>query len=141
MANWAAGHTDRFRAIVTHASLWELDQFQGTTDDTLWMHREFGDPWREGSTYADHNPASGVHNIKTPMLVIHGDLDYRVPISEGIRLWTDLQRRGVDAKFLFFPDENHWILKPGNIRAWYQTVLAFLNHHVNGQPWVRPGLL
>jgi len=141
MANWVAGHTDRFRAIITHASLWELNQFQGTTDDTLWMEREFGDPWQGATSLADNNPESSVQNIKTPMLVIHGDRDYRVPITEGIRLWTDLQRLGLDSKFLFFPDENHWILKPGNVRAWYQTVIAFLDHHVNGRPWVRPELL
>jgi dipeptidyl aminopeptidase/acylaminoacyl peptidase len=75
------------------------------------------------------------------MLVVHGDKDYRVPIGEGLRLWTDLVHRGVDAKFLYFPDENHWVLKPGNAKVWYSTVIAFLDHHVLGEPWARPDLL
>lgn len=75
------------------------------------------------------------------MLVIHGDRDYRVPIGEALRLWTDLRRRGVEAKFLYFPDENHWVLTPGNARIWYETVLAFLAHHVLGEEWKRPDLL
>jgi len=79
--------------------------------------------------------------IRTPMLVIHGELDHRVPISEALRLWTDLWRHGVEAKFLYFPDENHWILKPNNARVWYGTVLAFLDQHVLGRDWVRPELL
>ena len=80
-------------------------------------------------------------DIKTPMLVIHGELDARVPISEALRLWTDLQRHGVDAKFLYFPDENHWILKPQNARVWYETVLAFLDRYVLDAEWQRPALL
>ena len=67
------------------------------------------------------------------MLVIHGAKDFRVPISEGLRLWTDLTRHGVEAKFLYFPDENHWILKPQNASLWYETVLAFLDQYVLGQ--------
>ena len=74
------------------------------------------------------------------MLVIHGELDHRVPISEALRLWTDLPRHGVEAKFLYFPDENHWVLKPQNARLWYETVLAFLDQHVLGRRWVRPAL-
>jgi dipeptidyl aminopeptidase/acylaminoacyl peptidase len=75
------------------------------------------------------------------MLVVHGDRDYRVPIGEGLRLFSDLVRSGVDAKFLYFPDESHWVLKPGNAKVWYQTVFAFLDHHVLGEPWVRPELV
>jgi len=141
MANWTAGHTGRFKAIVTHASLWDLDQFAGTTDDALWMEWEFGDPWVDASRFRENNPSAGAPRIQTPMLVIHGDRDYRVPVTEGIRLWVELRRRGVEAKFLFFPNENHWILNPGNIRAWYQTVQAFLDQHVKGEPWRRPELL
>ena len=84
------------------------------------------------------SPSEHVAAIRTPMLVIHGELDHRVPISEGLRLWTDLARHGVEAKFLYFPDENHWVLKPANARLWYETVLAWLDHHVLGLPWVKP---
>jgi dipeptidyl aminopeptidase/acylaminoacyl peptidase len=75
------------------------------------------------------------------MLVVHGDKDYRVPIGEGLRLWYDLQRHGVESQFLYFPDENHWVLKPGDAKVWYSTVFAFLAHHVLGQAWERPELV
>ncbi|QYC43654.1 Prolyl tripeptidyl peptidase precursor [Nonomuraea coxensis DSM 45129] len=136
MANWLAGHTDRYRAIVTHASLWNLDQFAGTTDAAHYWQREFGAPGSE--RYERLSPHRSLDRITTPMLVIHGDKDYRVPIGEGLRLWWDLRRSDVEAKFLYFPDENHWILKPGNTVAWYETVLAFLAQHVLGQEWKRP---
>ncbi|MBG0818142.1 prolyl oligopeptidase family serine peptidase [Planomonospora sp. ID82291] len=136
MANWVAGHTDRFKAIVTHASLWHLDQFAGTTDASMYWQREFGRPGTE--LYGTLSPHLSLEEITTPMLVIHGDKDYRVPIGEGLRLWWDLQRTGVESKFLYFPDENHWVLKPGNAVVWYETVLAFLAQHVLGQEWRRP---
>ena len=75
------------------------------------------------------------------MLVIHGNKDYRVPVGEALRLWWDLSRHGADAKFLDFPDENHWILSPGHAAVWYETVFAFLAQHVLGEPWRRPALL
>lgn len=141
MANWVAGHTDRFACIVTHASLWDLGQFHGSTDLGVWWEREFGDPYTDPTRYAEHSPAGHVDRIRTPMLVIHGDRDYRVPVGEALKLWTDLSRHGVEAKFLSFPDEHHWILKPANVQLWYETTLAFLDHHVRGRPWRRPDLL
>jgi dipeptidyl aminopeptidase/acylaminoacyl peptidase len=75
------------------------------------------------------------------MLVIHGDKDYRVPIGEGQRLYFDLVRHGVLAKFLYFPTENHWILTPGNSKVWYETIFAFLGEHVLDEAWSRPELL
>ncbi|MEO3812144.1 S9 family peptidase [Sphaerisporangium sp. B11E5] len=136
MANWVAGHTDRFRAIVTHASLWNLDQFAGTTDSAMYWQREFGVPGAQ--RYDELSPHKWLDQIRTPMLVIHGDRDYRVPIGEALRLWWDLRRSSVESKFLYFPDENHWILKPGNVVAWYETVFAFLAQHVLGEDWQRP---
>ncbi|GID29457.1 S9 family peptidase [Paractinoplanes brasiliensis] len=139
MANWVAGHTDRFDAIVTHASLWALDQFGATTDHSFYWARELS-PERQH----ENSPHRFADAITTPMLVIHGDKDYRVPIGEGLRLWWDLVSRskedGVPHKFLYYPDENHWILTPGNAKAWYATVLAFLDHHVRGEDWERPDL-
>ena len=137
MANWIAGHTDRFAAIVSHASLWAMDQMMGTTDAPASFLPEFAD----AAVLAANSPHRHVEKITTPMLVIHGDRDYRVPVGEALRLWWDLQRHGKTAKFLYFPDENHWILSPGNIKAWYETVHAFLAHYVLGEPWQRPGLL
>ncbi|MCD2197147.1 prolyl oligopeptidase family serine peptidase [Actinomycetospora endophytica] len=144
MANWVAGHTDRFRAIVTHASIWHLDGFVGTTDGSYHWVRQWGDPIVDRDRYDEHSPHRWASEITTPMLVIHGDKDYRVPIGEGLRLWYDLQRHGRVgdvSQFLYFPDENHWVLRPGDAKLWYSTVFAFLAHHVLGQDWVRPELV
>jgi dipeptidyl aminopeptidase/acylaminoacyl peptidase len=141
MANWIAGHTDRFKAIVSHASLWMLEQMFGTTDWPMWWRPQFGDPLVNKEMYDHNSPHLHVEKIVTPMLVIHGDKDYRVPISEGLRLWYDLMSHGKEAKFLYFPDENHWVLTPGNATIWYETVFAFLAQHVLGEPWERPALL
>lgn len=139
MANWVAGHTDRFKAVVTHASLWALDNFGLTTDAAYYWLHELTDEMAQANSPHHH-----VDSIVTPMLVIHGDKDYRVPINEGLRLWYELVARSADEngvtphRFLYFPDENHWILTPNNSQAWYATVFAFLDQHVLGQDWTRP---
>ena len=142
MANWVAGHTDRFRAIVTHASLWALDQFGGTTDNSAYWLSIFDE---EG--LAANSPHTALERIVTPLLVIHGDRDYRVPIGESLRLWSELAARFADddgsmvLRFLYFPDENHWVLKPQHAIVWYETVFAFLGQHVLGEQWRRPANL
>jgi dipeptidyl aminopeptidase/acylaminoacyl peptidase len=142
MANWVAGHTDRFRAIVTHASLWAMDQFGGTTDSSEYWQRIF-----TPEAMIENSPHRFVGGIRTPMLVIHGDRDYRVPIGESLRLWSELAEHHAAEdgttvhRFLFYPDENHWILKPQHAVVWYQTVFAFLDQHVRGADWKRPELL
>lgn len=142
MANWIAGHTDRFRAVVTHASLWALDQFGPTTDMPSYWLREMTPEMAERNS-----PHRFADAIRTPMLVIHGDRDYRVPVGEALRLWWDLVARhtgdpaDLPHRFLVFPDENHWVLKPQNAALWYETVTAFLDHHVLGKDWQTPDLL
>ncbi|HZC27071.1 MAG TPA: prolyl oligopeptidase family serine peptidase [Actinopolymorphaceae bacterium] len=141
MANWVAGHTDRFKAIVTHASLWALDQFGPTTDVAAYWFRELT-PERALA----NSPHLFVDRIRTPMLVIHGDRDYRVPVGEALRLWWELSQRQEDVaksphRFLYFPDENHWVLGPHHAKVWYDTVAAFLDWHVRGNGWTRPGLV
>ncbi|WIM94290.1 prolyl oligopeptidase family serine peptidase [Actinoplanes oblitus] len=142
MANWIAGHTDRFTAIVSHASLWALDQMWGTTDLSYYWVREM-----TPDAMLANSPHRFADEVTTPMLIIHGDKDYRVPIGESLRLWWDLLSRSKAAdgttphRFLFFPDENHWIMTPGHAKVWYETVFAFLDHHVHGAPWQRPELL
>ncbi len=142
MANWVAGHTDRFKAIVTHASLWALDQFGPTTDAPWYWAREMTPEMQQANS-----PHLHVDAITTPMLVIHGDKDYRVPIGEALRLWSELAERAesedgeMPHKFLYFPTENHWILTPQHAKVWYQTVLAFVDHHVLGKDWQTPDLL
>lgn len=134
MANWIAGHTDRFKAIVTHASLWALDQFGPTTDAAWYWQREM-----TPEMAFENSPHLYVADIVTPMLVIHGDKDYRVPIGEGLRLWYELLSESglpadaqgeTDHRFLYFPDENHWVLSPQHAKIWYQVVESFLAEHV-----------
>jgi dipeptidyl aminopeptidase/acylaminoacyl peptidase len=141
MANWVAGHTDRFHCIVTHASIWALDAFSGTTDLPGYWVKEFGPLTERPERYAQWSPHNFADAIRTPMLVIHGDKDYRVPVGEALRLWWDLQRLGVESSYLYFPDEGHWILKPGNARVWYETVQAWLAKHIHGAEWTQPDLL
>ncbi|HZB34181.1 MAG TPA: S9 family peptidase [Streptosporangiaceae bacterium] len=140
MANWIAGHTDRFRAIVSHAGLWNLP-LEVTADVGDYFIREHGDPADDLEPWNRNSPHLHARRIRTPMLVIHGDRDYRVPIANALWQWFDLVRNEATAKFLYFPDENHWILTPGNAAVWYETVLAFLAHHVLGEEWKRPELL
>lgn len=137
MANWIAGQTDRFKAIVTHASLWALDQFGPTTDSATYWEREMTPEMAHANS-----PHRFVGNIVTPMLVVHGDKDYRVPIGEGLRLWYELlAKSGLPAdangdtvhRFLYYPDENHWVLSPQNAIVWYEVVTAFLATHVLGE--------
>jgi dipeptidyl aminopeptidase/acylaminoacyl peptidase len=141
MANWIAGHTTRFRAIVSHAGLWALDQMFGTTDGPAFWRRIFGHPATEPERYEANSPHLHADAITTPVLIIHGDRDYRVPVGEALRMWADLSRREKQVRFLYFPDENHWILKPGDVRVWYETVFAFLAQHVLDAEWQRPELL
>ncbi|MEY9257549.1 dipeptidyl aminopeptidase/acylaminoacyl peptidase [Brevibacterium epidermidis] len=135
MANWVAGHTgSAFKCIVTHASLWNTTSMGRTTDNSSW-----DSAMREQS--AQYSPHLFAEDIEVPMLVIHGDKDYRVPIGQGQELWLDLLTQAktpLDAdgdtqhRFLYFPDEGHWILGRGNAEVWYRTVLAFLDTHVLG---------
>ncbi|MBM9469307.1 S9 family peptidase [Nakamurella sp. YIM 132084] len=146
MANWVAGHTDRFRAVVTHASLWALDQFGPTTDASYYWQREMTPEMAH-----DFSPHRSVADIRTPMLVIHGDKDYRVPIGEGLRLWYELlSASGLPAddqgtsphRFLYFPTEHHWVLAPQHAKLWYQVVESFLGEHVLGrEPGPAPEVL
>ena len=139
LANWVAGQTDRFRAIVTHASLWNLESFGPTTDAAWYWSREMSPEMMR-----QHSPHRQADRITTPMLVVHGDKDYRVPISEGLALWWSLVSAfdGPPAelphKFLYFPDENHWILTPQHAKIWYETVLAFLETHLRGGTFAKP---
>ena len=142
MANWIATQTSRFQAIVTHASLWNLTNFGPTTDASWYWARELSPEMMEA--YSPHNFADA---ITTPMLVIHGDKDYRVPIGEGLALWWALNHRHdgdpstLPHRFLYFPDENHWILTPNHAKVWYQAVLEFLDANRTGRAVERPELL
>lgn len=127
MINWILGHTDRFKCLVSHAGLFNTVSFYGTTEELWFPEWEFkGTPWENPELYAKWSPSNYVKNFKTPTLVTHGQLDYRVDVSEGFQLFTALQKMNVPSKFLYFPDEGHWILKPQNSELWYKTVLEWI---------------
>jgi dipeptidyl aminopeptidase/acylaminoacyl peptidase len=131
MTNWIGGNTDRFRCLVTHASLFHFSAFQGTTDSPAFWELHMGEtPWDRPGEYDRYSPHSRIERWRTPTLVIHGERDYRVPISEALALFEALQRRGVESELLVFPDENHWILRPRNVLAWYRGWLEFLGRHL-----------
>ncbi len=127
MIYWAAGQTDRFRCLISHDG--NIDErFAYFDTEELWFPEwdHEGTPWTNPEGYAKHNPIEHIHKWKTPMLVIHGERDYRVVVTQGIGAFNALQRLGVPSRFLYFPDENHWVLKPANSVLWHETVLDWL---------------
>lgn len=127
LVNWIAGQTDRFRCLVTHDG--NLDErFAYFATEELWFPEweHGGTPWENPAGYARHNPIDHVAKWKTPMLIVHGGLDYRVVDTEGLAAFNVLQRRGIPSQLLYFPDENHWVLKPHNSILWHDTVLGWL---------------
>jgi dipeptidyl aminopeptidase/acylaminoacyl peptidase len=123
MANWVLGHTDRFKCIVSHDGMFNTDSAWGTTEELWFNNWEFkGTPYTNPEMYEKWSPRNAAKNFKTPTLVIHGQLDYRLDVSEGFQLFDTLQVMGVPSKMLYFPDEGHWVLKPQNSQLWYKTV-------------------
>jgi dipeptidyl aminopeptidase/acylaminoacyl peptidase len=123
MANWILGHTNRFKCIVSHDGMFNTDSAYGTTEELWFPEWEFkGPPWKQRELYRKFSPHLFADKFKTPTLVVHGQNDYRLDVSEGFQLFTTLQRLKVPSKFLYFPDEGHWVLKPQNSRLWYKTV-------------------
>jgi len=123
MANWILGHTDRFKCIVSHDGMFNAESAWGTTEELWFNDWEFkGTPYDNRAMYEKWSPHQYAKNFKTPTLVIHGQRDYRLDVSEGLQLFTTLQMEGVPSKMLYFPDEGHWVLKPQNSQLWYKTV-------------------
>ncbi|HET8637441.1 MAG TPA: S9 family peptidase [Acidobacteriaceae bacterium] len=123
MADWILGHTHRFRCIVSHDGMFDTESAYNTTDELWFMEWEFkGTPWTNRAMYRRWSPMLAAPNFKTPTLVIHSQLDYRLDVSQGYALFDTLQRLGVPSKMLYFPDEGHWVLKPQNSQLWYKTV-------------------
>jgi dipeptidyl aminopeptidase/acylaminoacyl peptidase len=129
MANWVLGHIDRFKCIVSHDGMFDPESAYGSTEEMWFNEWEFkGKPWDYyGKPDAENPfrkwaPMMSAKNFKTPTLVIHSQLDFRLDVSEGYQLFDTLQRLGVPSKMLYFPDEGHWVLKPQNSRLWYKTV-------------------
>jgi dipeptidyl aminopeptidase/acylaminoacyl peptidase len=134
MINWMAGHSDEFkypfRCLVSHDGIFDSRSMYYATEELWfeeWEHK--GTPWTSG-LFERWNPANFVDKFKVPMLVVHSEKDYRVPVSQGLMLFTALQRRGVKSKMLYFPDENHFVQKPQNARLWWQTVFAWIAENI-----------
>jgi dipeptidyl aminopeptidase/acylaminoacyl peptidase len=129
MANWVLGHTDRFKCIVSHDGMFDAESAFGSTEEDWFNEWEFkGKPWNyygkpdSENPFRKWSPSLYAKNFKTPTLVIHGQLDYRLDVSEGFQLFDTLQLLKVPSKMLYFPDEGHWVMKPQNSRLWYKTV-------------------
>jgi dipeptidyl aminopeptidase/acylaminoacyl peptidase len=133
MIDWIAGQTHRFKALVSHDGVYDNRSMYGETEELWFDEWEFkGVPWDKaaGALREKWSPSNFVQNIQTPMLLVQGDLDFRVPNGQAFQLFTALQRRGVPSKLLYFPDEGHWVLKPQNSQLWYKTVLGWLDQYV-----------
>lgn len=128
--NWYAGHTDKFKTIICHDGVYNFDSMYGTTEEVWFDEWEHGKPWEASESDRKASPHLYAGNFKTPMLIIHSELDFRVPVGEGLQLFTALQRQGVPSKFLYFPDEGHWVLKPGNSELWHKTIFSWLEDYL-----------
>ena len=127
MTNWIGTQTDRFTCLVTHASIADNHGFYATTDAPMWWLNTFAkDPYEDRTAFDTYSPLRYVENWKTPVLIVHGDKDYRVPITESLTLYEALDVHGVDCQMMIFPDENHWILRPKNAIDWYEKIFAFI---------------
>ncbi len=129
MVNWILGQTGRFKALVSHAGVYELRSMFGETEELWFPLWEFGGaPWEKPEVYDRWSPANYAAQFRTPTLVIHGEQDYRVPYGQGLQLFTALQLQKVPSKLLLFPDEGHWILKPQNSVLWHKTFIDWIDH-------------
>ncbi len=131
MINWIAGHTNRFNALVSHAGVFNMESMYGTTEELWFTEWEMkGTPWTNRALYEKFSPHRYINNCKTPMLVVHGAYDFRVPEEQAFQLFTSLQRLGIESKFLYFPDETHFVAKPQNARLWWKTVYDWFDKHI-----------
>jgi dipeptidyl aminopeptidase/acylaminoacyl peptidase len=135
MVNWILGHNNdprfRFKVLVSHDGVYNFESMYGTTEELWFTDWEWkGAPWVNPAMYNRWSPHKFVQNFNTPILIIHGELDYRVPVGEGMQLFTAVQLKGIDSKLLIFPDEGHWVLKPQNSKLWFNTVLDWLDKYL-----------
>jgi dipeptidyl aminopeptidase/acylaminoacyl peptidase len=131
MVNWIAGHDHRFKALVSHDGIFNAETMAYSTEELWFEEWEHGGlPHTNREKFLEFSPHLHAANFRTPMLVVQGEQDFRCPASEGLSLFTALQSLGVESKFLWFPDEGHWVLKPANSQVWYANVLGWLKDHV-----------
>jgi dipeptidyl aminopeptidase/acylaminoacyl peptidase len=131
MVDWILGHTQRFKALISHAGVYDLNSEFGATEE-LWfpLWEMEGAPWDKRDAYLKWSPSTYVKDFHTPTLVIDGELDFRVPYTQGLQLFTALQMQKVPSKLVVFPDEGHWVLKPQNSLLWYKTFIEWLDSWV-----------
>jgi dipeptidyl aminopeptidase/acylaminoacyl peptidase len=130
MVNWIAGHTNRFNALVSHAGVYNLESMYGATEELWFPEWEYeGTPWTNRAMYEKWSPHRSADKINTPMLVVHGAFDFRVPEGQAFELFTTLQRRGIPSKFLYFPDETHFVTKPQNAKLWWNTIFDWFEKY------------
>jgi dipeptidyl aminopeptidase/acylaminoacyl peptidase len=138
MVNWIAGHSNRFKALVSHAGPFNLENMATATEELWFPDWEYGGPfWNSKAMetqYRVYSPHLYVKNFKTPTLVTGGELDYRVPYTEDLSMFTALQRMNVPSRLVMFPDEGHWIGKPQNQRLWWGEVQGWLQKYLEGKP-------
>jgi dipeptidyl aminopeptidase/acylaminoacyl peptidase len=143
MVNWIAGHTDRFKALVSHAGPYNLENMYGATEEVWFPEWEFAGPYWDSTAmatqYRVYSPHLYAKNFKTPTLVLHGERDYRVPYTEGLSMFTALQRQGVPSRLVVFPDEGHWIGKPQNQKLWWSEVQGWLEKYLIAPPRTAAG--
>lgn len=131
MIDWILGHTNRFKCLVSHDGMFNAESSYGSTEELWFNEWEFkGEPWTNRALYRKWSPHQYAAQFKTPTLVVHSQLDYRLDVSEGFQLFTTLQRLKIPSKMLYFPDEGHWILKPQNSRLWYKTVNGWVDEYL-----------
>jgi dipeptidyl aminopeptidase/acylaminoacyl peptidase len=129
MIDWMLGHTNRFKCFVSHAGVYDLREEAQSTEELWFPMWEFGGmPWDNPEVYDKWSPSHFVKEFQTPTLVIHGELDFRIPYSQALELYTALQMRRVPSELLIFPDEGHWVLKPQNSALWYKTFLNWVDN-------------
>jgi dipeptidyl aminopeptidase/acylaminoacyl peptidase len=131
MINWIEGHTDRFNCLISHAGVFDLRSMHGSTEELWFPEWEFkGTPWTSKEMYEKWSPSYYIQNFKTPCLVIHGQYDFRVPVTQGFQLFTALQRKKIPSKMLYYPDECHFVQKPQNAKLWWKTVHEWLARYL-----------
>jgi dipeptidyl aminopeptidase/acylaminoacyl peptidase len=131
MMNWIQGNwSEGFNCIVNHAGLYDMPSFYGSTEELWFPEHDMGGPvWQDSEDYNKFNPAALVKNWQTPMLVIQGELDYRVPYAQSLGAFTALQRQGIPSRLVMFPDEDHHIRNPDNLKVWYQEVFNWMKKY------------
>ena len=131
MINWIEGRSNRYRCLISHAGVFDLRSMHGATEELWFPEWEFrGTPWNSPEQYSKWSPSAFVRDFETPCLVIHGQLDFRVPVTQGFQLFTALQRQDVPSRLLYFPDEGHFISRPRNAELWWRTMLDWLAQYL-----------